>query len=208
MTAAAATGRGPDSGTAPLQRQDARQEQAHSVMKALQPLQRWAQFGWPKLCGAMSYDLLVAPDIDIEIYGTLRVETGFSLVSAWAQDPAVDRILFLNAVDEPDAGLGWEVRYRVHGVPWTVQMWLLPTDYDGPRSADLVEPMRAALSSGTRSTILCIKERLVARGTEYRSIDVYRAVLDDGVKDIDEYDRWCRSYSSTGLLNWRPSPRR
>ncbi|MFF0201832.1 hypothetical protein [Streptomyces sp. NPDC005017] len=208
MTAPATAGQVPDNGTSPLQRQDARQEQARSVMNALQPLQLWEQFGVPKLCGAMSYGLLVAPDIDIEIYGSLRVDTGFSLVSEWAQDPAVDRVLFLNAVNEPDAGLGWEVRYRVGGVPWTVQMWLLPADYDGPRSADLVEPMRAALSSQTCSAILRIKESLVASGTEYRSIDVYRAVLDDGINDVEEYDRWCRSYSSTGLLNWRPVPRR
>lgn len=208
MTTTAATGQGQDNHTTPLQRQDARQEQARTVMNALQPLKQWKQFGVPELCGAMSYGLLVAPDIDIEIYGALRVESGFALVSAWAQDPAVDRVLFLNAVNEPDAGLGWEVRYRVHGVPWTVQMWLLPADYDGPRSAALVEPMRAALSPHTRSAILRIKESLVARGTEYRSIDVYRAVLDDGVNDVEEYDQWCRSYSSTGLLNWRPVPRR
>ncbi|MFG3041765.1 hypothetical protein ACGFYZ_33165 [Streptomyces sp. NPDC048330] len=178
------------------------------MLDAMQPLRRWEQFGVPKLCGAMSYGLLVAPDIDIEIYGALRVDAGFSLVSEWAQDPAVDRVLFINAVDGPDGGLGWEVRYRYVGVPWAVQMWLLPGDYDGPRSADLVAPMRDALCYRTRAAILSIKEALVERGAEYRSMDVYRAVLDDGVKDVEEYDRWCRSYSSTGLLDWRPAPLR
>jgi hypothetical protein len=204
VTAPAAMAPAPDD-TFLLQRQNARQEQAHTVMDALQPLQRWDQFGEPKLCGAMSYGLLVAPDIDIEIYGALSVDAGFSLVSDWAGALAVDRVLFINAVNGPDAGLGWEVRYHVDGMPWAVQMWLLPADYDGPRSADLVEPMRTALCSRTRSAILRIKESLVERGAEYRSIDVYRAVLDDGVKDVEEYDRWCRSYSSTGLLNWRPA---
>ncbi|MFE9407318.1 hypothetical protein ACFYN0_00735 [Streptomyces sp. NPDC006704] len=197
-----------DDDTSLLQRQDARQEQARAVLDELQPLLRWEQFGIPKLCGSMSYGLLVAPDIDIEIYGALQVDAGFCLVSEWARNPAVDRVLFLNAVNESDAGLGWEVRHRIGGVPWMVQMWLLPVDYNGPRSADLVEPMRAALCRQSRSAILGIKEALVARDTEYRSIDVYRAVLDDGVKNVEEYDRWCRSYSSTGMLNWRPAPRR
>lgn len=191
-----------------LARQDARQEKARTVLDTLRPLQRWERFGEPRLCGAMSYGLLVAPDIDIEIFGDLRVETGFSLVSEWARDPAVDRVLFINAVGEPDAGLGWELHYRLDDVRWAVQMWLLPADYEGPRSADLVAPMRAALCSTTRSRILRIKEVLVARKAEYRSIDVYRAVLGHGVKGVEEYDRWCRSYSSTGLLNWSPAPLR
>lgn len=190
-----------------LDRQDARQNRARAVLDILRPLQRWEQFGEPMLCGAMSYGLLVAPDIDVEIFGELRVDSGFSLVSEWAQDPAVERVLFINAVGEPDAGLGWELHYRFEGERWSVQMWLLAADYDGPRSADLVAPMRAALGPGTRARILRIKEALVAREDAYRSIDIYRSVLDYGVNDIEEYDRWCRSYSSTGMINWRPSPR-
>ncbi|OKJ70511.1 hypothetical protein [Streptomyces sp. CB02460] len=189
-----------------LARQAARQEQALGVLDALRPLQRWERFGEPRLCGAMAYDLLVAPDIDIEIFGDLQVDAGFTLVSEWARDPAVERLLFINAVGEPDAGLGWELRYRYGGERWSVQMWLLAADYDGPRSADLVAPMRAALRTTTQARILRIKEALVGRGEEYRSIDVYRAVLDGGVNDVEEYARWCRSYSSTGMISWRPSP--
>ncbi|NUR97010.1 MAG: hypothetical protein HOV67_17355 [Kribbellaceae bacterium] len=204
MTASATVA--PESGddASVLERQDARQVQARAVLDTLQPLPRWEEFGEPRLCGAMSYGLLVAPDIDIEVFGDLRVDAGFSLVAEWARDPAVDRVLFINAVGEPDAGLGWELHYRLDGVRWAVQMWLLPADYDGPRSADLVAPLRAALCRSTRALILRIKEALVQHEAEYRSIDVYRAVIDHGVNDVEEYDQWCRSYSSTGLVNWRP----
>ena len=117
-----------------LDRQDARQKRARAVLAALRPLQRWERFGEPRLCGAMSYGLLVAPDIDIGIFGDLRVDAGYSLVSEWARDPAVDRTLFINAVGAPDGGLGWELRNRRDGVRWTVQMWLLSPEYDGPSS--------------------------------------------------------------------------
>lgn len=189
-----------------LGRQAKRQDNARAVLDVLQPLQRWRRFGEPKLCGAMAYDLLVAPDIDIEIFGELRVETGFSLVAEWSRDPAVRKASFINAVGEPDAGLGWELRYRLDDVSWSVQMWLLPVDYEGPRSADLVAPMRDALGLKTRCRILRIKEALVTRSAIHRSIDVYRAVLEHDVRSVEEYDRWSRSYSSTGLIDWRPTP--
>ncbi|MEU2021883.1 hypothetical protein ABZ565_06925 [Streptomyces sp. NPDC016469] len=206
MTATAVGAPGHERDAAVLARQAARQKQALGVLDALRPLQRWERFGEPRLCGAMAYGLLVAPDIDIEVFGELHVDAGFSLVSEWARDPAVERLLFINAVGEPDAGLGWELQYRYEGERWAVQMWLLAADYDGPRSADLVAPMRAALRTTTQARILRIKEALVGRGEEYRSIDVYRSVLDGGVNDVEEYARWCRSYSSTGMINWRPSP--
>lgn len=208
MNVSAAAAPEPSDDVSLLDRQDARQDKARTVLDMLQPLQQWERFGEPRLCGAMSYGLLVAPDIDIEIFGDLRVDAGFSLVSEWARDPAVDRVLFINAVGEPDAGLGWELHYRLDGVRWALQMWLLPAGYEGPRSADLVAPMSAALCPGTRARILCIKEALVERETSYRSIDVYRAVLDHGVNAVEEYDQWCRSYSSTGMINWRPAPLR
>ncbi|MEU4586625.1 hypothetical protein AB0F92_31900 [Kitasatospora aureofaciens] len=42
-------------------------------------------------------------------------------------------------------------------------MWLLAADYDGPRSADRVEPMRSGLDDVTRAAILRLKEALVKR---------------------------------------------
>jgi hypothetical protein len=187
-----------------LHRQQRRQADAYTVIDTLDVLERWRRFGVPFLCGAVAHGLLVAPDIDVEIFGHPRASAGFALVSEWADDPAVRRVLFINALDGDDAGLGWEIRYRLRDVDWSVQMWLLPVDYSGPRSAALVEAMRDALDRTARCAVLRIKEALVRRAGAYRSIDDYRAVLDDGVKDLDEYDEWCRLHSSTGLISWKP----
>ncbi|MFI0448032.1 hypothetical protein [Actinomadura sp. 6N118] len=187
-----------------LARQEQRQCAAQAIMERLSPLDRWKALGEPYLCGAMSYGLLVKPDIDIEVFGELRIEAGFALMGEWARDSAVRRIQFLNAIGETDAGLGWELGYQYGEQRWNVQMWLLPEDYPGPRSVDLVEPMLAALTPRTRCAILRIKEALLRSGIRYQSIDLYRAVIEDGVADAHEYERWCWTNSSVGLVDWRP----
>jgi len=192
-----------------LLREARRQETARAVLDRLCPLDRWRPFGEPVLCGAASYGLLVAPDIDIEVFGEMDAGAGFSIVAEWAAaDMAVRRVLFINAVGEEDAGLGWDVHYHHQGVVWHIQMWLLPPDYGGPRSCDLALAMDRVLDDHSRCAILRIKEHLVGQQSPYRSIDVYRAVLDYGVGDGHDYQRWAMSHSTTGLIAWRPSPGR
>jgi len=192
-----------------LLREARRQETARQIMEALSPFERWRPFGLPLLCGAASYGLLVAPDIDIEVFGEMDAAAGFSIVAAWAAaDTAVRRVLFINAVGEQDAGLGWDVQYTCQGQVWHIQMWLLPPEYSGPRSSDLTPAMSEALDASSRCAILRIKEHLVGQRRPYRSVDVYRAVLDHGISSAEEYQRWAVTHSTEGLIAWRPSPGR
>jgi hypothetical protein len=194
-----------DSCTAVLLREARRQEKARDILRLLSPLERWRPYGTPALCGAMSYGLLVAPDIDIEVFGEMDASAGFSIVAGWlAADLAVRRVLFINAVGEEDAGYGWDVQFAHRSDMWHVQMWLLPSGYDGPRSCDLVPAMIQALDDTSRCPVLRIKEYLVGQHKWYRSIDVYRAVLDFGIGNGRDYEQWALSHSSTGLIAWRP----
>jgi hypothetical protein len=195
-----------DSPSAVLDRQADRHQRASELLADLDIVDRWRRVGQPYLCGAYAYGLLVALDVDIEIFGPLDVEAGFAVVAGIASRASVRKVTYINAVGDEDAGLGWEIACADRtGVRWKVQIWLLPDDYAGPRSADLVAPMRARLDTATRCSILRIKEHLVATATAYRSIDVYRAVLDHGVAAPGEYGRWTRRHASTGLIAWSPN---
>jgi len=188
-----------------LAREAARRRQARRVLAKLDVLDRWAAVGDVHVCGAMAYRLLVARDIDIEIFGPMDIGVGFDVAAQLAQCAGVRKVTYINAIAEEDAGLGWEAVYIGRDGPWQIQMWLLPVDYPGPRSCDLATVMRARLGTAERCAILRIKEGLLATDTPYRSIDVYRAALDDGVRTVEEYRRWTVAGSSTGLLSWRPS---
>jgi hypothetical protein len=189
-----------------LARQSERHQRATRLLEGLQVLDRWWHHGTPHLCGAYAHRLLVAPDIDIEIHGRPDIQAGFAVAAGIASCTGVRKVTFINALEDEDAGLGWEAVCADHADAWwKVQMWLLPPDYTGPRSVDLLVPLRQRLEAPTRCSILRIKERLLETATPYRSIDIYRAVLDHGVTSPEEYARWVRQHASTGLISWLPA---
>ena len=187
-----------------LQRAEQRRAAASEVVASLQLMERWAEVGAPVLVGAVAYGVVVAPDVDLEIYCEQpRIEAGFGVVSQVAALPGVWKVRFSNELDGPDQGLYWQVRYRTAGEVWKVDMWLLANDHPGPKAIDAVEPMRRALTAETRAAILEIKEGLAGR-YDVRSVDVYRAVLDNGVRSLGAFTEWHARNASTGLLNWLP----
>lgn len=188
-----------------LDRQAERQRVAGQLLDDLQLLARWQPHGQPVLCGALAYGLLVAPDIDLEINGPPDIDAGFALARQWAHHPRVRQVRFANELNTPHQGLYWQLRVHHYGQLWKLDMWLLAPDHPGPRSQDLIRLLRRALTATTRCTILGIKEALVARSAgPYDSLGLYRAVLEDGIATLEEFDAWRASRPSTALSNWRP----
>ncbi len=194
-----------------IQRAAERTRTATAILAELDLLRRWQRFGRPVLVGALAYDLLVAPDIDLEIYcPELRVADGFQVLSECAQLPGVVKARFANELAGRDQALYWQLRYRQdNGVVWKIDMWAAPDDYPLPRSEHLVQPMRAALTPENRATILALKERREQdESLKCPSIDLYRAVLDDGVSTVTDLRAWLAGHETGALTSWRPAPPR
>jgi hypothetical protein len=190
------------------QRQTQRRHAADEILARLRLMELWEEVGCqPKLVGAAAYGLMVATDVDLEIYsGAPSVELGFAVVSQLAREPGVWKVRFSNELDEPDQGLYWQVRYRLTpDEVWNVDMWLLPHDHPGPRSLDLVEPLTRALTEETTEAILRIKE-ILSEQPDAQSIEIYEAVIDGGVRSESEFREWQNVRVRTGLTLWRPTP--
>lgn len=181
---------------------------AQGILEALSLVERWSRYGRPVIVGALSYDLVVAPDIDMEIYcPDLRIEHGFEVLQACALQRGVTDVRFMNGLATPDKALYWQMHYAGEdGQQWKIDMWSAPSDYDLPRSEFLVEPMRRALTPETRLAILELKETRAADKTlECLSIDLYRAVMDDGVRTPEMLRAWLASHKTGELTAWRPT---
>jgi hypothetical protein len=184
-----------------------RQRIAHQILADLQLIEKWRVFGNPIIVGAVSYGLVVAPDIDMEIFcDEPKIQDGFAVLQACALHPRVRKARFSNKLDEPDEGLYWQLGYRHEdGQEWKIDMWSVRRSHPGPWSAVLVEPMQQALTDETRRIILELKEQILLDATLYRgSINLYRAVLDDGVQTVQQYRTWLEHNSTTGLVAWMP----
>lgn len=190
-----------------LRRQRARLKDAQAVLDTLDVLRCWRDYGTPRLVGSVAYELVVAPDIDVEIIGKPNVRAGFILAGRWADDPALRKVLFINDLDGRDGGLGWELTYMRGATPWKIQMWLIPPETATPLAADLVEPLKAALAIEHRVAILRIKEYVLQHAEPHQSIDIYRAVLDHDIRTPAAYSDWAASNTSTSLIRWRPTSR-
>ena len=58
-----------------FQQASKKKRQAESILADLDLVRKWERFGRPALVGAFAYDILVTPDIDMEIYcPDLRIE--------------------------------------------------------------------------------------------------------------------------------------
>lgn len=94
-----------------LERAARTRQQAKAIVDDLGLLEKWRRFGRPVLVGAVSFDLAVAPDIDMEVYcPELRIEHGFQVLAECALNPRVMAAQFLNALSSPDS------RSQQHGV--------------------------------------------------------------------------------------------
>jgi hypothetical protein len=157
----------------------------------------------------LSFDLAVAADIDMEVYCTdLKIEHGFQVLTQCAGNPRVTSAQFVNGLHTPDKALYWQLRYRDdEGVEWKVDMWSAPDDYALPRGEDFVQPMKDALTPETRAAILTLKEaRVAGQLPMFLSVDLYRAVLDGGVRTPDQWRAWQQTHETGVLTGWKPAP--
>jgi len=190
-----------------VERATRRRRQAEAILDDLRLFEKWRRFGRPVLVGAVSLDLAVAPDIDMEVYcPELRIEHGFQVLAECVLHPRIAAASFLNALSTPDKALYWQLRYHASdGTDWKIDMWSAPEDYDLPRGENFVQPMLESLTEETRRAILGLKEaRAEGRLPEGISIELYRAVLDGGVRTPDDMRQWLQSNRTGVLTDWRP----
>lgn len=180
---------------------------ANAVLDALDLFSLWEkQGGQPFLVGALAYGLALAPDIDLEIFCEHpTIEAGFSVLKSCALNSGCRSTRFRNEMAGPDQGYYWQVQYQQeHGRLWKIDMWSIHVNHPGPTSRDMIAPMEKVLNEESRKIILNLKQAICNDPhTQCPSIDLYQAVLADGIRTYRELKTWLSLHKSEKINDWR-----
>lgn len=114
---------------------------------------------------------------------------------------------FRNQLDDlEDPGLYWYLQYRDGlGQEWSIDTWLLERDHPLAMTPyRFAQAMSEKLDDDLRRTILEIKHRSLLDDLDSRGIDVYKAVLRDGIETYDGFRNWLERNPAEGLERWVP----
>lgn len=201
----------PDSPTdaALLSRQEMLQTEAHVVLNDLDLLRILAEVGRPYQVGSVALGLMVWRDIDLTVLcPSLEPDRIFGIMRPLASHPRVRQLHFRNDTGHwnqdpalPD-GLYWSPQYVTDaGDEWKMDIWFLQEDTQEP-GIDHLDSIPPKLTDETRLAILRIKDiwhTLPDYRSTVRSIDIYAAVLDHGVRTPEDFRATCKR--KVNLLN-------
>lgn len=184
------------------------QQRARNVLDDTGVLDIWAAAGFrAELVGSLRTGLLMCNlDIDMHVYSDpFSQAAGFEAIARLAQHPRIRRIEYTNLLDAEDQCLEWHAWYEApDGDTWQIDMIQIHTEspYAGyfERVADAIV---AKLTAETKQAILEIKSN-VPREQKVPSIEVYLAVLRDGVRDYVEFLEWKQRNPAQEIIEWVP----
>lgn len=180
-----------------LQRQEALQAEARGILAELGLIPLLASAGTPSQIGSSVPGLLMWRDIDVEVLcDAWAADLAFQTIRPLASHPRVKRLSFVNEAGrfKPPGlrdGYYWGVRYHADtGDEWKIDVWFWPREASAGDVAHADE-LRNRLTPETRLAILRIKDALHEQ-LLYRSVDLYDAVLNHGIRTPSEFAAYQR----------------
>jgi hypothetical protein len=189
-----------------LERAKHRKNIANKILNELRLMEKWSEIGETYLVGAVAYDLIVNPDIDIETFCiNPQPDKVFNILTDLSTNSNVVEIKYRNYMRTSFNGLYFKLLYKYENTDiWNIDMWLFPHNHKGPLSRDLIHKMSQVLTDEKRRIILRIKEGLAKEGKEIPSIYVYQSVIDNNIQHTEEFLEWVKKQEVNKLTTWKP----
>lgn len=188
-----------------LERAAKRKQQAEKILNELKLIERWDTVGNCFIVGAAAYDLIVTPDIDLETFSELpNPQTIMNELALLTQHKNVIELKYRDYTGTDFNGHYFKLIYKADEIEWNIDMWLFSSERSGALSRDLVPFMKDNLTEESRRAILDIKEALLELNEKYSSIFIYQAVLEFGIRHIDDFLEWAKNHNTTVPFHWQP----
>lgn len=179
---------------------------AHAVIRKSGIIPAWKNIGAEiNLVGSLKIGTLGKhPDIDFHTYTPeLDIRQSFAVMAQIAQNLQARRIEFVNLADTEECCFEWHIWFDDNnGTLWQIDIIQIKrgTKYDGYFEKQ-AEEIKAAMSEEMRQTIIRLKfetpDNFKIAGIEY-----YKAVIQDGITNFDDFLKWRKSHNFEGIITW------
>lgn len=174
-----------------LERQNNLHQDAEGIIQDINLVGLLSKYGELKIVGSYALELMAWEDIDVLVKGEPNYDKFLEVVNVLFKK---ENVYSLNIQDfrksiYPDRpqGIYCGIKYlKSKDTFWKIDIWFLPES----SAEDVVEEVKNKLTDETREIILTIKNEMrekTKHGKEVSGMDVYKAVLDNGVKNLEEF---------------------
>ncbi len=174
---------------------DELQQQAFGILKAINLVQYLSKYGQPRIVGSVALGLMTWRDIDIdlEVEGDQKEEDFWDTAKYLL---ALEKVTLITLVDnrqliEKNRPPSMYIGGRYHAVDeskWKIDIRFVSEQH--AIAQKYINTISSKLTEDRRKAILRIKN-VVAQDPRYRkeisSVDIYEAVIDNGVIDFDGF---------------------
>ncbi len=184
------------------------QRQAWDVIEDTQVIKLWSSIGAViNLVGSLKTGLLINNrDVDFHIYtNPFNLSDSFSVIAKLAENKRIKTVNYSNLLEAEDQCIEWHAQYEDHDKRlWQIDMIhiLNESPYAG-YFENVAKRISEVLTPETRDAILRIKDAIPA-DQKVMGIQVYKAVLEDGIRDIDSFWQWKSQNPGDGIIQWIP----
>jgi len=184
------------------------QEKARAVIEETNVIKHWSSIGATiNLVGSLKTGLLINNrDIDFHIYtNPFKLSDSFLAVSKLAENQRIKQMTYSNLLEAEDRCIEWHAFYEdQEGHSWQIDMIHILNDSPYMGFFERVaERISMSLTQETRETILQIKNA-IPKEQKVKSIQIYQAVIEGGIKNIQDFWRWKEQNPNEGIITWMP----
>ena len=191
-----------------LEKASLMQQRAWNVIEETKVIEIWQSIGATiNLVGSLKTGLILNHrDIDFHIYtDPFKLSESFSAIAQLAENPRIKTINYGNLIDAEDRCLEWHAFYEdKDGDSWQIDMIHILNDssYVG-YFEKVAQRISNVLTDETREAILTVKDSL-SPDEKVMGIQIYQAVIEGGVRDINAFRQWKEENPEEGIIEWMP----
>ncbi len=147
-------------------------------------------------------------DIDFHTYSNdFSIEKSFSAIAQISRNPKIKEVTYRNLLDAEDMCLEWHLWYE----ETQERIWTIDIIHKKNESAyagvieRVTDKIKSVLTEKQRQTILKIKWERDKQKEKFIGIDIYQAVIDEGITTFEEFKTWNNNKKVVAISTWEPN---